>query len=118
MIESLGLESITPLHPARQLGYVKNLAIDMKENGWKGRPLLVIERKDDYLAWTGSHRLVAAELAGLKSVPCYVLQETELTAKGFDAERGHVEDHERLEILKQIGNEEAFKLMWMENRAP
>jgi hypothetical protein len=88
----------------------------MKDNGWRGRPLLVIERKSDYLAWTGSHRLAAAKLAGLDSVPCYVLSETELTSRGFDAELGHVEDRERLEILRKVGDETALHIMWQENR--
>jgi len=88
----------------------------MEENGWQGRPLLVIERQSDYLAWTGSHRLAAAAKAGLESVPCYVLHESRLQQHGFDAERGHALDYERMEILKKIGDEDALRIMWMENR--
>jgi ParB-like chromosome segregation protein Spo0J len=116
MIESVDIDNLTPLHEPRSARHLRNLAKDMKENGWCGRPLLVIERETDFLAWTGSHRIAAAKRAGLTSVPCYVLQESELTSRGFDAEFGHVEDYERLAILKTIGDETAFHIMWQENR--
>jgi ParB-like chromosome segregation protein Spo0J len=117
MIDSIEIGSITPLHEARSRRHLQSLTDTMKENGWRGRPLLVIERRSDYLAWTGSHRLAAAKLAGLRSVPCYVLREAELTSRGFDAEHGHVEDYERLKILREIGDETAISIMWQENRA-
>ena len=88
MIEYVELESVTPLHKPRSDRHLQNLTAEMKENGRKGRPLLVIERDSDYLAWTGSHRIAAARLAGLTSIPCYILPESKLTAVGFDAEWG------------------------------
>lgn len=108
--------AITPLHEARNRRHADSLAADMKENGWEGRPLLVIKRKSNYLAWTGSHRIAAAREAGLSSVPCYVLQQSKLARHGFDAEWGHVEDHERLKILTTIGDETAIHIMWQEGR--
>ena len=36
--------------------------------------------------------------------------------RGFDAERGHVMDYERLEILRKVGDEVAIHLMWQEGR--
>jgi ParB-like chromosome segregation protein Spo0J len=115
--EQVELDNLTPLHEPREIEHVRNLADDMKENGWIGRPLLVIERESDFLAWTGSHRIAAAKLAGLKTIPCYVVQESELTSRGFQAEHGHVMDYERLEILKEVGNEVAIHIMWQENRS-
>ena len=117
MIEYVELESVTPLHKPRSDRHLQNLTAEMKENGWKGRPLLVIERDSDYLAWTGSHRIAAARLASLTSIPCYILPESKLTAVGFDAEWGHVEDRERLEILRKVGDGAAFLIMWQENRS-
>jgi len=117
MIESVGIENLTALHEPRSSRHLRNLAKDMKANGWCGRPLLVIERDSDFLAWTGSHRIAAARLAGLDFIPCYVLQESDLTSRGFDAERGHVEDYERLAILKAVGDETAIRIMWQENRS-
>jgi hypothetical protein len=117
MIENVELDIITPLHKPRSDRHLQNLTSEMKENGWNGRPLLVIEGDSDYLAWTGSHRIAAARLAGFTSVPCYVLPESKLTAVGFDAEWGLVEDRERLEILRKVGDETALRIMWQENRS-
>jgi hypothetical protein len=102
---------IKPLHEIRSQRKLKELAADMKENGWQGRPLLVIERAADYVAWTGSHRIPAAIKAGLASVPCHVVQESELIRHGFEAERGHVDDSDRLKAIRQIGDEVALHLM-------
>lgn len=117
MIENIQIEDITPLHPPRMKRHVQDLQRDMEENGWQGRPLLVIERQNDYLAWTGSHRIAAAKLAGFTTIPCYVLPEQKLADLRFDAEHGHVEDRERLEILRKVGDETALHIMWQENRA-
>lgn len=108
---------IEPLHEARIPALLRELAEDMEENGWSGRPLLVIERKSEYLAWTGSHRIAAARKAGLKAVPCYVVAELKLTRLGFDASWGHVMDYERFEILKKVGDATAIQLMWQEGRS-
>jgi hypothetical protein len=117
MTENIDIESLTALHEPRQSQHLQNLVDDMEENGWTGRPLLVIQRESDFIAWTGSHRIAAAKLAGFASVPCYVVQESELTSRGFDAKEGHVFDYDRLAILKKVGDEEAFRLMWLENRS-
>jgi hypothetical protein len=114
--ESIELSTITPLHPGKNERQLKTLAESLAREGWHGRPLLVIEREDDYLAWTGSHRIAAAKLAGFKTVPCYVLQEAQLTEKGFDAEHGQVFDSDRLEILRKVGDETAIHIMWFEGR--
>lgn len=115
--KNIEIETLTPLHEPRDCQYLQNLADDMEENGWSERPLLVIERDNDFLAWTGSHRIAAAKLAGLVSIPCYVVQECELTSRGFDAAQGHVQDYERLEILKKLGDQTALRIMWLENRS-
>jgi hypothetical protein len=117
MITSIDPEEIDPLHEVRNFDLVDELAAAMKENGWEGRPLLLIERSSaGYLAWTGSHRISAARQAGLSAVPCYVIQERQLLDHGFEADRGHVMDHERLEILRKIGDETALHIMWQEGR--
>jgi len=90
----------------------------MRKNGWQGRPLLVIERESKepwYVAWTGSHRIAAAIDAGLDEVPCYVLDES-LLPEEVDAEWGHVQDYERLAILRKTGDETAIRLMDLEGR--
>lgn len=117
MIESICIDEITPLHAARYRKHVRELAHDMRRNGWQGRPLLVIERDNDYLAWTGSHRIAAAKEAGIRQIPCYSLSESKLIALGFEADWGHVEDRDRLEILRKVGDENAISIMWQENRS-
>ena len=115
LLTSIDPQEIEPLHGVRDQMLLDNLAAGMKQNGWQGRPLLVIDRESGYLAWTGSHRIAAARAAGLASVPCYALDEQELVKRGFDPEWGHVMDYERLEILKKIGDD-AIHLMWQEGR--
>ena len=87
------------------------------ENGWTGRPLLVIDRGNGYLAWTGSHRIEAARRADLQAVPCYVVDESKLIKHGVDAAGGHVQDFERLDILIKVGDAGAISLMWLERRS-
>ena len=111
-------ERIKPLHQVRNKRLLAELSADMEENGWQGRPLLVIERESKeprYVAWTGSHRIAAAIEAGLDEVPCYVLDEN-LLPEEVDAEWGHVQDYERLAILRKTGDEAAIHLMWQEGR--
>ena len=115
--EFIDSKLLTPLHEPRSRRKLQDLVKDMKKNGWRGLPLLVVERESDYLAWTGSHRIVAAKKAGLVSIPCYVIQESELLSRGFDAERGHVFDSDRLEIVKKLDDETALHIMWAEGRA-
>lgn len=104
-----------PLHEVRNQRLFDYLAADMEEEGWQGRPLLVIETEHGYVAWTGSHRIAAAREAELKEVPCLIVPEEDLGPE-YSARYGHVEDHERLKILREIGNEPAAELMWTEGR--
>lgn len=107
---------IAPLHGVRQRKLLSQLVASMRRAGWRGRPLLVIEHGDDYIAWTGSHRIAAAREAKLDRVPCYVMAENALKRVGADAEWGHVEDQERLSIVVKTGDEAAINLMWQEGR--
>jgi len=117
MTTNLDPSFITPLHGVRNQSLLEELRDDMAENGWNGRLLLVIETDTDYVAWTGSHRIAAALAAKLKSVPCYVIPVRKLIAKGFDPTFGHVEDWERLNIIRKVGDETAIHIMWAEGRS-
>ena len=116
LITSIDPEEIEPLHGVRNHTLLSNLAAAMKQSGWQGRPLLVIDREFGYLAWTGSHRIPAAIEAGLSLVPCYVIHEREFLKRHFHPTIGHVMDYERLQILKKIGDEVAIRIMWQEGR--
>ena len=71
---------IQPLHDAYEADKLDRLADDMRQRGWVGRPILAIDC-DDYLqAITGSHRIRAAELAGIDVEIC------EISQPAFDGE--------------------------------
>lgn len=108
---------ITPLHGVRSRRLFGQLRDDMKANGWNGLPLLVIETETEYVAWTGSHRIAAAVASGLELVPCYVIPAQDLTARGHDPKFGHVEDWERLKIIREVGDTTAIHIMWSEGRS-
>lgn len=111
---NLNPRDIRPLHNVRTPGLRDELAADMMESGWQGRPLLVVESESGYQAWTGSHRIAAAIEAGMFEVPCYVISE-KMIAKYGDG-WGLVQDYERLNILRKTGDETAIRLMWLEGR--
>ena len=109
-------QDLNPLHEVREQEKFKELVDDMAENGWQGRSLLVIECKDKYVAWMGSHRIAAARKVDLPEVPCYVVKECKLIPHGVKAEWGHHDDSDRLSVIQKIGDEVALQLMWQEGR--
>jgi ParB-like chromosome segregation protein Spo0J len=115
-IQQISPEEIKPLHKPRQRALLKRLAKDMAANGWTGRPLLVIERNGEYFAWTGSHRIAAAIEAELEAVPCYIIDEANLPEE-TTADYGHLMDYDRLNIIRQTGDETAIHIMWEEGRS-
>ncbi|KOX10115.1 ParB N-terminal domain-containing protein [Nocardiopsis sp. NRRL B-16309] len=57
--------------PDRDAGHVNEIAASMETHGWHGAPLVVLS---DYArAYTGTHRLAAAEQADLDYVPAVEL---------------------------------------------
>ena len=56
---------IIPLHDVRDADKVAAIAADMTANGWRGLPVLVIDTGEVVHALTGTHRLAAAEVAGI-----------------------------------------------------
>jgi ParB-like chromosome segregation protein Spo0J len=100
---------------------VQRIAAKMKAHGWNDRPLLIEEGLHGQLvAWTGSHRIEAAKLAGIRDIPCQVITHAESQAAlerlpdtvGLSSLRdaltkrsngGGPRDHERLEGLRRLG---------------
>lgn len=74
----LGLDTIdatgyTTGQPDTDPDHVDQLTASMREHGWHGAPLVVLS---DYArAYTGTHRLEAAEQAGLDQVPAVDLED-------------------------------------------
>lgn len=59
---------------------VRRLAKNIMERGWAERRLLVEQSDRGYFAWTGTHRVVAACLAGLPTIPCTILPQEQADA--------------------------------------
>ena len=64
--------NIIPLHEVRDEEKLNNLIESMKENGWTGRPIVVLDI-GDIQALTGSHRYAAAKIAGIEEIPCAIV---------------------------------------------
>jgi hypothetical protein len=87
----------------------------MKKSGWRGRPVIVIETEDEYIALTGSHRIAAAIEAGLDEIPCYLLPSWKLSKTALRACCGHITNDERFDILNKV-DRHAGEIMWQEGR--
>ena len=69
----VSLMEINPPHEVRDCKKFDALVTSMEQDGWQGRPLLVIRKDGEYKAITGSHRYAAACDAGLEEVPCVII---------------------------------------------
>lgn len=105
---------IVPLHGLpdhiRNDKKIKVLSRRMAEHGWQGLPLLAIDDGEQYQAWTGTHRLAAAKIAGLEEIPIVMLDRGRLerAAKrlGFQGLHGNFgprDDDERYQVIREAG---------------
>lgn len=116
--------NIEPPHEVREAEKLAVLVASMQATGWTGRPLLVIALDGYHQALTGSHRLAAAEAAGLVTVPCIVVEMTDdladalSTEAGWDARRERASDPQSLTgALLACGLDEAAALLDAEETA-
>lgn len=68
-LSSMGMRNardLAPPHAVTDHTKLANLAASMARIGWQGEPILVVDGE----VWTGSHRIAAAQLAGI-DVPVY-----------------------------------------------
>jgi uncharacterized ParB-like nuclease family protein len=72
--KTITLDKIEPWHEVTDYEKLEWIVEDMKENGWCGRPLVVLEIDGEYQALTGSHRYEAAKEVGLSEIPCAVVE--------------------------------------------
>lgn len=100
---------ILPLHEVTDHAKVESIAESMRANGWIGRPILVEdEDANETQAFTGTHRLAAAELAGIEpEVYSLVNGNTDIGALMFDC----VDDDDRMDVIDQGGDEVAIEIM-------
>lgn len=57
---------MTPLHEPTDYKKLNEITASMEIDGWQGQPILVVDMGDYYQAITGSHRIAAAEIAGIE----------------------------------------------------
>lgn len=103
-----------PRHGVKDPAKVETLAESMRKNGWQGRPVLVVKDGDVSSAWTATHRLEAAKLAGLKpsDVPMMIVDGAKLRAAGYDLDDITAGGKKkRIEALRAAGLEDAAKLL-------
>jgi len=109
--ELIETSRIFPPHPAHETAKLAALVASMQAEGWQGRPLLVLEIAEGFLALTGSHRYAAARKAGLEEIPCVLASIDHAT---FEAEYGPIigmDDEDLLSALREAGDEAAATLM-------
>lgn len=118
-------EYIEPLHPVVDEEKVSALVSAMRAYGWNGRPVLTIDALEYEIALTGTHRLAAAEQAGI-AVPTLAIDQSDIVSEqGYElmVELKEADDDEdRLRALEKLYNlglvtREAFDLMALEIKA-
>lgn len=89
MIRSLPPASLVPANEVHDRVHFEALVASMREHGWRGRPVLALPRPEGIRAVTSSHRIAAAVVAAVASVPTYVspVRSDELLPK-FGQHRG------------------------------
>jgi len=108
------LESVRPYHPPRRWDQLEALITSMREFGWKGRPIVVADTQDGFVAFTGSHRLAAAKDAGVPSIPIIVMTPDEFHV----AREAGVFQDDRMEALLAEGYRAIGELMYMDSLIP
>ena len=111
---------ITPLHRVRRKKtHLPLLVALMRENGWRGRPLLVEQvRPGKYQAWTGTHRLAAAKRAPLRRVPIILVNLKKWAKRWGPIEKLAIDmagdDEDKYVALLQAGDKLAADIMRQE----
>ena len=95
-------------HEVDNTAKVERLVASMEANGWVGNPILVDdEDSNEPFAFTGTHRIEAARIAGI-DVPTYSLESAGVDI-GTLVDR--VDDEDRLAVILESGDEEAIRIM-------
>jgi hypothetical protein len=106
---------VFPPHQVEDCAKMERIQADMDENGWQGRPLLVVEYGDGLAALTGSHRWAAARELDMR-IPVIEVDAEKFYGEGYTIE-DMWDDDVRLSILEKIGDERAYALMLQEIEA-
>jgi hypothetical protein len=113
---------IEPPHEVRDVAKFENLVSGMQKNGWQGRPVLAYEGPNGVQGVTGSHRIAAAQRAGVEVPVVYIESKVfdwqdpkGLLGTWFDAEQAGDDVMET--FLRNAGDKRAADLMRMETTA-
>lgn len=101
--------NVRPLHEPEDAGKIEAIAASMRAQGWAGRPLIVCDATSDApQAFTGSHRLAAAHLAGIQP-ELYSLAggNTDIEALAFLC----IDDSDRMTVVEEGGDAVAIAIM-------
>jgi DNA topoisomerase-1 len=110
--KSLKADDIYTVNDIENIGLYRSLVKDFRQNGWKGRPVLVVDIGDGrFQALTGSHRVIVAQEVGIE-VPSMVIAGQ--MAKEA-AELLFVGDEEKVAGLRKLGLDSEADLMEQEN---
>lgn len=101
---------IQPVNEVEQ-SKVNKLIQSFEEDGYKGRPIVVMENADEYIGLTGSHRLAAAKAVGIE-IPAVVVPNNDATVELLDVR----DDDELAQVAKilykdDVISESAYKLL-------
>ena len=94
---------------------VQDLAARMERDGWQGRPVLVILMGNERLALTGSHRVAAADQAGI-DLSAYEIDADDYSDDEVTQLVEARDDENRLTLLRSM-DQEAAALMAAEIEA-
>jgi ParB-like chromosome segregation protein Spo0J len=113
LINEIRTAACHPLHEVREADKLAALTTSMRAGGWMGRPLLVLVDGDGYRCLTGSHRLAAAQHAGLTAIPAMVIEDGDLDADQWDevANLHTWEDDDKARWMREAGLGDAADLL-------
>lgn len=100
--DTLDASRILPPHEVRDAQHLAALVASMNVDGWTGRPILVRDC-NGFHGWTGSHRIAAAQIVGIKVPVVYMTADL-----CWDDYR---DDEDRLEAIEEAGDEDAAEVM-------
>ena len=97
---------ILPLHNVKRVAALRELVAKMRQriaqgkDPWDGRPLLVERiQGEHFMSWTGTHRLAAAKVVGIK-VPCELVRGGK-PARRYALAAGTTDDLSRYNLLRR-----------------
>lgn len=80
-----------------------DLILDMELHGWRGRPVIVADMGEWIRAFTGSHRIVAADMTGTE--PEVVWLPTTPTEEDWEEIQFANDDHDLLKVFEDLWHE-------------